>query len=89
MPIIEPKERCVIVLTENEGGNYFPKGKTFLSGYCRCQFYYWSIDKIGKIGEPKDYSIEKCNNLVGFSFKDSADIYEFQEKVRLYIKSVK
>lgn len=78
IPTIEPKERCVVVFPTKE-----------FDGYCRCQFYYWSIDNIGKVGEPRDYSLDRCNNLVGFSFKDSADIYQFQEKIRLYLKTVK
>jgi len=76
LPTIEPKERCVIVLPKNE-----------IAGYCRCQFYYWSIDQISKIGEPKDYALDKCDNLVGFNFKDTGEIYQFQEKIRLYLKA--
>lgn len=75
LPTIEPKERCVIVLPNEQ-----------IKGYCRCQFYYWSIDQISKIGEPKDYSLDHCDKLVGFSAKDSGDIYQFQEKIRIYLK---
>jgi hypothetical protein len=73
-PKILPQERCLIVLESDEGP------------YCRCHLYEWNTDRIGKVGDSKDYDIMKCNKLVGFSPESTGTIYLWQEEVRLWLK---
>jgi len=76
-PQIQPKERCVVVLSE--------KNEDSFKGYCRCHMYSWSITGIGRITESQNYDLQKCNKLVGFSAEDSVKIYEWEESIRLWL----
>lgn len=76
-PTIQPKERCVIVLTE--------KSEDSFKGYCRCHLYNWSSESIGRITESQNFPIDKCNKLVGFNPDNSTEIYNWQESIRLWL----
>lgn len=73
-PVIEPKERCTIVLMD-----------TIEESYCRCTLYGWSREEIGPIGDSSNYPINKCNKFTGYSPEDYTDIYLWQDSVRLWL----
>lgn len=81
-PTIEPQVRCVNVLLEKKSIEGIP----FYTGYCRCHNYEWTIERIGRVGNSIDYSMEKCDRLVGFEPDTYEKIYMWWEEIRLWLK---
>lgn len=80
-PTINPQVRCVNVLMDSQ----IIDGTTYYSGYCRCHLYEWSSDRIGRIGDSVDYSLEKCNKLIGFEPDTYEKVWTWWESIRLWL----
>lgn len=88
-PTISPKEKCYTVFDLKQiidvNGEQIP----FYSGHCRCFLYEWNEQHIGRISEPVNYELEKCDKMGGFAPKESAEIYSWQEEIRLWLIRMK
>jgi hypothetical protein len=84
-PAIDPQERCVSVLLEEKIIEEVP----YYSGYCRCGMYEWTSDRIGRVGDNKDYELAKCNKLIGFTPDTYVNVYTWWEEIRLWLNRQK
>lgn len=80
-PSIQPQVRCVSVLLDEK----IIEGVPYYSGYCRCHLYEWTSARIGRVGDSLDYTLYKCNKLIGFEPDTYTNIWTWWEEIRMWL----
>ena len=80
MPKIAPQQRCIVVFTSKQ----YIDGIDYRTGYCRCHLYEWDESHIGRITESVDYSLDRCDKLIGFEPDSYAAVWSWWENLRLW-----
>lgn len=91
-PTISPKEKCYVVLDGrlDQGlAELLKDSPPLYTGHCRCFLYEWAEQHIGRISDPVNYDLEKCDKMGGFAPKENAEIYSWQEEIRLWLIRMK